>query len=105
MLAVKCSQLHLGSPDSPSDLSDSDMTSPAHHRGPAFVIPSEVRGQFERPDDYVDCGQTMGEYEEIIVVETASGQQVRTRKVSAKDINTGIRLKLPKEYSTYAISK
>ena len=53
----------------------------------------------------VDYVQTMGVYEEIIVLETAAGQQFRTRKVSAKEINTGLRLKLPKEYSTYAISK
>ena len=49
--------------------------------------------------------ETMGEYEEIIVLETAAGLQFRTRKVSAKEINTGLRLKLPKEYSTYAVSK
>ena len=49
--------------------------------------------------------ETMGEYEEIIVLETAAGLQFRTRKVSAKKINTGLRLKLPKEYSTYAVSK
>ena len=47
----------------------------------------------------------MGEYEEIIVLETTAGQEFRTRKVSVKEINTGLRLKLPKEYSTYAISK
>ena len=49
--------------------------------------------------------KTMGEYEEIIVLETSAGQEFRTRKVSVKEINTGLRLKLPKEYSTYAISK
>ena len=47
----------------------------------------------------------MGEYEEIVVLETPTGKQFRTRKVSAKEINTGLRLKPPKEYSTYAISK
>ena len=47
----------------------------------------------------------MGEYEEIVVLETPAGQEFRTRKVSVGETKTGLRLKLPKEYSTYAISK
>ena len=49
--------------------------------------------------------ETMGQYEEIILLETAAGPEFRTSKVSLKEIKTGLRLKLPKEYSTYAVSK
>ena len=59
-------------------------------------------GNIELAFHYVE---TMGEYEEIVVLETPTGKQFRTRKVSAKEINTGLRVKPPKEYSTYAISK
>ena len=47
----------------------------------------------------------MGQYEEIILLETDTGLEFTTRKVSVKEIKTGLRLKLPKEYSTYAVSK
>ena len=47
----------------------------------------------------------MGEYEEIVELQLATGVQFRRRKISVRNVKAGIRVKLPKEYSTYAISK
>ena len=45
----------------------------------------------------------MGEYEEIFQIGTPSGLVYQKRKISG--VSVGIRIKLPKEYSSYAISK
>ena len=97
-------QLHLG-PD--LALSHSNMTNSAtsHHRRSSFLIPSEVVWLQHDKQLKVKYVETMGEYEEIVVLETPAGQEFRTRKVSVGETKTGLRLKLPKEYSTYAISK
>ena len=47
----------------------------------------------------------MGEYEEIFQIGTPSGLVYQKRKISTTGVSVGIRIKLPKEYSSYAISK
>ena len=89
------------------------LTPPPPHgkcqaRKSSFVLPSEViggSGHF-RDTFHFFLFQAMGEYEEILEKAEGRGrQEFLKRKISAKNVTPGIRLKLPKEYSTYAISK
>ena len=67
-----------------------------------FVIPAEVRKT--QPCNVLSChAQVMGQYEEIVEVGAGGGKQEHS---GPEELEVATRReKLPKEYSSYALSK
>ena len=70
-----------------------------------FVIPAEVRNKgHTMPCNVMSChAQVMGQYEEIVEVGAGGGRQEHSGPEELEVVTR--RERLPKEYSSYALSK